>query len=258
MYKRQTHIYRVKYKDGTIVSESSSERVVSGTEKEKYTTGKVLRDGFTFVEAKDPKEDPTYSKDGLSTEGNFKKEKDQAITYVYEKVIEKPAPKPEAKKGTFKEIHIYRVVDEDGKVISESNSERVVSGTEKETYTTEKKEKDDFKFVKTQDPKEDPTYSQDGLFTQGNFKAEKDQAITYVYEKVIEKPAPEPEAKKGTFKEIHVYKVVDEDGKVISESSSERVVSGTEKETYTTEKKEKDDFTSVSYTHLTLPTKRIV
>ncbi|MCT7842161.1 MAG: MucBP domain-containing protein, partial [Lactobacillus iners] len=238
---KETHIYRVKYKDGTVVSESSSERLVSGTEKEKYTTGKVLRDGFTFVKTQDAKEAPTYSQEGLSTQGNFKAEKEQAITYVYEKVIEKPAPEPEAKKGTFKEIHVYRVVDEEGKTVSESSSERVVSGTEKETYTTEKKEKDDFKFVKTQDAKEDPTYSQEGNSKTGNFKKEKEQSITYVYEKKVKKEVP-TEPQKGTFKEIHKYITKDYYGNVIGSNEVEKVFTGSEKEKYTTEKKEKDDF----------------
>nr|WP_267195424.1 MucBP domain-containing protein [Lactobacillus iners] len=225
------------------MSESSTERVVSGTEKETYTTGKIDKEGFKFIETKDPKEDPTYSADGSSKTGNFKADKEQAITYVYEKEVEKPAPAPEPKKGSFKETHIYRVVDEDGKVISESTSERVISGTEKEEYTTGKVDKEGYTFKNTQDAKENPKYSEKGEPTKGKFVGDKTQAITYVYEKKVAKPAPTPEPKKGSFKETHIYRVVDEDGKVISESTSERVISGTEKEEYTTGKVDKEGYT---------------
>ncbi len=236
---KENHIYRVKYKDGKIISESTSEKIVTGTEKETYTTGKVDKEGFKFIEAKNAKEDPSYSKDGSSKTGNFKAGKDQEITYIYEKEVDNPAPNPEPKKGTFKETHIYRVVDKKGKTVSENSTEKIVSGNENAEYTTSKVDKDGFTFIKTQDPKENPKYSPKGDSTKGKFVGDKTQEITYIYEKTV---APAPEAKKGTFKEIHKYITKDEDGNVVSESNSERVISGTEKETYTTEKKEKDDF----------------
>ena len=40
-----------------------------------------------------------------------------------------------------------------------------------------------YKFVKTQDPKDDPSYSKDGKSTKGKIVGEKNQEITYVYEK---------------------------------------------------------------------------
>ncbi|WP_413203276.1 MucBP domain-containing protein, partial [Lactobacillus iners] len=95
------------------------------------------------------KENPKYSEKGEPTKGKFVGDKTQAITYVYEKKVAKPAPTPEPKKGSFKETHIYRVVDEDGKVISESSTERVVSGTEKEEYTTGKVDKEGYTFKNT-------------------------------------------------------------------------------------------------------------
>ncbi|MDK8135064.1 hypothetical protein QP700_06565, partial [Lactobacillus iners] len=64
----------------------------------------------------DPKDNPTYSTEGKSTTGKIVGNKDQSITYVYEKVVKKekptpcpvcPTPKPEPKSGSFKEIHIY-------------------------------------------------------------------------------------------------------------------------------------------------------
>ncbi|MCT7863756.1 MAG: MucBP domain-containing protein, partial [Lactobacillus iners] len=242
---KETHIYRVKYKDGKVISESTSEKIVTGTEKETYTTAKIDKEGFKFIEAKDPKENPSYSETGDSKTGNFKADKEQAITYVYEKEVERPAPNPEPKKGSFKETHIYRVVDEEGKTVSENSTERIVSGNENTEYTTSKVDKEGFTFKQTQDPKENPSYSKTGDSTKGKFVGDKTQEITYVYEKKVNKPAPKPEDKKGTFKETHIYRVKYKDGTVVSESSSERLVSGTEKEKYTTGKVLRDGFTFV-------------
>ncbi|QIH22802.1 MucBP domain-containing protein [Lactobacillus iners] len=245
----ETHVYITKDDEGNIVSkEIVTKEPQRGESSEEYTTGKIDKDGFTFKEAKDPKEDPTYSKkDGATTKGKFKEGKDQAITYVYEKVVqkEKPAPTPVLKKGNFKETHVYVTKDEDGKVVSTDRVEKEVSGNEGDEYTTGKVDKEGFKFVKTQDPKENPSYSDKGDSTKGKFVGDKTQEITYVYERTVQKetPAPAPEPKKGSFKETHIYRVVDEDGKVISESSTERVVSGTEKEEYTTGKVDKEGYT---------------
>ena len=51
------------------------------------------------------------------------------------------------------------------------------------TYTTGKDEKDGFKFVRTESPVEDPSYSEQGEETEGNYKPGVTQEITYVYEK---------------------------------------------------------------------------
>ena len=51
------------------------------------------------------------------------------------------------------------------------------------TYTTGKKDKDGFKFVRTEDAKENPSYDKDGKETKGNYKPGVTQEITYVYEK---------------------------------------------------------------------------
>ncbi|MDK8135057.1 hypothetical protein QP700_06515, partial [Lactobacillus iners] len=97
----------------------------------------------------------------------FVGDKTQAITYVYEKKVAKPAPAPEPKRGSFKEIHIYVTKDEDGNVVNTIQSENKVDGRDGDEYTTEKNEKDGFKFVKTQDPKDNPTYSTEGKSTTG-------------------------------------------------------------------------------------------
>ncbi len=96
--------------------------------------------------------------------------------------------------------------DEDGNIVKTEQSENKVKGHDGDEYTTEKNEKDGFKFVKTQDPKDNPTYSTDGKSTTGKIVGNKDQSITYVYEKVVKKekttpcpvcptPKPEPEPK---------------------------------------------------------------
>ena len=46
--------------------------------------------------------------------------------------------------------------------------------------------------MKTQDPKDNPTYSTDGKSTTGKIVGNKDQSITYVYEKVVKKEQPAP------------------------------------------------------------------
>lgn len=82
--------------------------------------------------------------------------------------------------------------DEDGNVVKTEQSENKVKGHDGDEYTTEKNEKDGFKFVKTQDPKDNPTYSTDGKSTTGKIVGNKDQSITYVYEKVVKKEKPTP------------------------------------------------------------------
>ncbi len=246
----ETHVYITKDEEGNITSkEIITKEPQRGESSEEYTTGKVEKDDFKFKEAKDAKEDPSYSKDGATTKGKFKEGKDQAITYVYEKVVKKekptpPAPAPVLKKGNFKETHIYVTKDEDGKVVSTDKVEKEVSGNEGDEYTTGKVDKDGFKFVKAQDPKENPTYSDKGDSKKGKFVGDKTQEITYVYERTVqkEKPAPTPVLKKGNFKETHIYVTKDEDGKVVSTDKVEKEVSGNEGDEYTTGKVDKDGF----------------
>lgn len=82
--------------------------------------------------------------------------------------------------------------DEDGNIVKTEQNENKVDGRDGDEYTTEKNEKDGFKFVKTQDPKDNPTYSTDGKSTTGKIVGNKDQSITYVYEKVVKKEQPAP------------------------------------------------------------------
>jgi LPXTG-motif cell wall anchor domain protein len=177
---------------------------VNGYDGDEYTTEKNEKDGFKFKEIKDLQDNPTYSTDGKSTKGKIVGDKNQSITYVYEKVVKKeqpaptptpepmPAPVPEPKKGTFKEIHIYVTKDEDGKIISTIQSENKVNGYDGDEYTTEKNEKDGFKFKEIKDFQDNPTYSTDGKSTTGKIVGDKNQSITYVYEKVVKKEQPAP------------------------------------------------------------------
>jgi len=203
---KEIHIYVTKDEDGKIISTIQSENKVNGYDGDEYTTEKNDKDGFEFKGIKDLQDNPTYSTDGKSTKGKIVGDKNQSITYVYEKVVKKeqpaptPTPQPEPKKGTFKEIHVYVTKDEDGKIISTIQSENKVNGYDGDEYTTEKNEKDGFEFKGIKDLQDNPTYSTDGKSTTGKIVGDKNQSITYVYEKVVKKeqpvptptPAPEP------------------------------------------------------------------
>ena len=199
---KEIHIYVTKDEDGKIISTIQSENKVNGYDGDEYTTEKNEKDGFEFKGIKDLQDNPTYSTDGKSTKGKIVGDKNQSITYVYEKVVKKeqpaptptpvPTPQPQPKKGTFKEIHIYVTKDEDGKIISTIQSENKVNGYDGDEYTTEKNEKDGFKFKEIKDLQDNPTYSTDGKSTTGKIVGDKNQSITYVYEKVVKKEQPAP------------------------------------------------------------------
>ena len=159
-----------------------------------YETGKKEKDGFGFVRTENPVENPTYNEQGETTTGNYKPGVTQEITYVYEKTVTKPTPVEET--GKFVEHHIYITKDETGKEISRKSEDgETQEGKKEETYTTGKKEKDGFEFVRTEKPVNEPTYKENGSETKGNYKAGVTQEITYVYEKTVKKPVEpsEPE-----------------------------------------------------------------
>ncbi|MDU4732052.1 MAG: hypothetical protein E6Y06_06625, partial [Finegoldia magna] len=106
----------------------------------------------------------------------------QEITYVYEKTQTEWTPIEET--GKFQEHHIYIIKDKDGKEIKrEVVDGDVTGGTKDMTYETGKKEKDGFKFVRTESPVEEPKFNEKGETTTGNYKPGVKQEITYVYEK---------------------------------------------------------------------------
>ncbi len=195
---KEIHIYVTKDEDGKIISTIQSENKVNGYDGDEYTTEKNEKDGFEFKGIKDLQDNPTYSTDGKSTKGKIVGDKNQSITYVYEKVVKKeqpaptPTPQPQPKKGTFKEIHVYVTRDEDGKIVNTIQSENKVNGYDGDEYTTGKNEKDGFKFKEIKDLQDNPTYSTDGKSTTGKIVGDKNQSITYVYEKVVKKEQPAP------------------------------------------------------------------
>ncbi len=67
---------------------------MNGYDGDEYTTEKNEKDGFEFKGIKDLQDNPTYSTDGKSTTGKIVGDKNQSITYVYEKVVKKEQPAP--------------------------------------------------------------------------------------------------------------------------------------------------------------------
>ena len=207
---QETHVYVTKDQHGKELSrETIVEAPSSGTADQKYTTGKKEKDDFKFVKTENPVENPQYdSTNGNDTKGNYEVGKHKKITYVYEKTQNVPDPVP-PKVGTFQETHVYVTKDQHGKELSrETIVEAPSSGTADQKYTTGKKEKDDFKFVKTENPVENPQYdSTNGNDTKGNYEVGKHKKITYVYEKTqnvsypdchkcgCPEPKPNPEPK---------------------------------------------------------------
>ena len=184
---QEHHIYITKDENGKeIKREVVDGKVSGGTKDMTYKTGKIDKVGFKFVKTQEAKENPSYDKDGKETKGNFKPGVTQEITYIYEKIEVGQTPLEET--GKFQEHHIYITKDENGKEIKREVVDGKVSGGTKDmTYTTGKIDKVGFKFVKTQEAKENPSYDKDGKETSGNFKAGVKQEVTYVYEKVLAK-----------------------------------------------------------------------
>ena len=179
---QEHHIYRTIDKNGEVTEEKVDGKVTGGTKDMTYTTGKVDKEGFTFVGTENPVENPTFSTEGESTTGKFKPGVKQEITYVYEK--KEKAWTPIEETGKFQEHHIYITKDKDGiEIKREVVDGKVSGGTKDMTYTTGKKEKDGFKFVRTENPVEEPSYNEKGETTKGNFKPGVKQEITYVYER---------------------------------------------------------------------------
>ena len=238
---QEHHIYIIKDKNGVETGSIAVDYTVKeGTKEETYTTGKVEEDGFTFVRTENAINEPSFNEDGSEATGNFKPGVKQEITYVYEKTESEWTPIEET--GKFQEHHIYITKDKDGKEIKrEVVDGKVTGGTKDMTYKTGKAEKDGFKFVRTEDAKENPSYDKDGKETTGNYKPGVTQEITYVYEKTESEWTPIEET--GKFQEHHIYITKDKDGKEIKREVVDGKVSGGTKDmTYTTGKDEKDGF----------------
>ncbi len=239
---QEHHIYITKDEDGNIIDEKTiteDGEVKEGNKDEIYPTGKIEKDGYTFVKAENPVNEPTYNENGEPTEGNYKPGEKQEITYVYEKTI--------TTKGSFQDHHIYQTVDKNGNVITTDAEEdgKEQTGKEEESYKTSKVDKEGYKLVEVK-----PTNaksqelgvkydSENGELTEGNYVAGEKQEVTYIYQKTEENPVEE----KGSFQEHHIYITKDKDGKEISRDEVPgELQEGKEDESYTTGKKEKDGF----------------
>ena len=187
---QEHHVYRTLDKDGKVIKEEKVDGdVTGGTSKMTYTTGKIDKEGFEYKRTETPVEGPTFNEDGSKATGNYKPGVTQEITYVYEKTQTEWTPIEET--GKFQEHHIYITKDEDGKEIKrEIVDGKITGGTKEMTYTTGRKEKDGFKFVRTENPVEDPSYNDNGDSKEGNFKPGVKQEITYVYEKTVKSEKP--------------------------------------------------------------------
>ena len=208
---QEHHIYQTVDKNGKVIStdETKDKDATEGTEKENYKTSKEDKDGYKLVKI-ESKNGGKFNEDGSEKEAAYIANTKQEVTYIYQRTKEEPTEE----KGSFQEHHIYITKDKDGKIIKrEVVNDKVDSGTNDKTYTTGKKEKDGFKFVKTQDPKENPKYDKDGKETTGNFVPGKTQEITYVYEKTETPWTPLTPAEEVTPQTPDVKKTPKEDSK---------------------------------------------
>ena len=199
---QEHHIYITKDKDGKEIGREVVDKdKLSGTAKDMYSTAKIDKDGYKLVKI-DEKGNVKYDENGAKVINNFVEDKDQSITYVYEKIAEEP----KSEEGTFQEHHVYIIKDKDGKVVDTKVVDGELSkGTDKDEYKTSMKEKDGYKFVKTDKPINDPTYNKDGSEAVGKYIAGKAQEITYIYEQVEEepeKPLPPKDNEEGPGKEL--------------------------------------------------------
>ena len=189
---QEHHIYQTKKLDGSIVQDDKDDKdVTEGTEKESYKTSKQDREGYKLIEVSSTN-GGKFNEDGSEKEANYIANKKQEVTYIYQKEESKPWT-PIEETGKFQEHHIYITKDKDGKEIKrEVENGDVSGGTKDMTYETGKKEKDGFKFVRTENPVEEPSYNEKGETTTGKFKAGVKQEITYVYEKTVKDTSVSP------------------------------------------------------------------
>ena len=237
---KETHVYITKDFDGNVIEDKTiteSKDATSGTKEESYTSAKVDKDGYVFtkVTADKGSDEVTISDDKKSViPGNYVEDKNLSVTYEY---VKQP--------GRFVEHHIYQTVDKDGKVVTTDDKVDVtekdgkkIEGFSNENVSTDKKDKEGYTLhsqteIKIQNDDSEKTYT--------NYVPGKTLEKTYIYTKTKE----EPVAKKGSFKETHVYITKDFDGNVIEDKTiteSKDATSGTKEESYTSAKVDKDGY----------------
>ena len=240
------HIYKTVDKDGNEVSTDKTvnnpkegEPAKEGFSNEKITTAQRPEDGYTFD-----------SETTLESE-NYVPGKVLEKTYIYTKTQEEPV----AKKGSFKETHVYITKDFDGNVIEDktiTEPGKSSEGTKDKTYESSKVDKAGYELVKVTADKgseNDVTISKDGKQVEaGNYVEDKELAVTYEY---VKQP--------GRFVEHHIYQTVDKDGKVVTTDDKVDVtekdgkkIEGFSNENVITDKKDKDGYTFKEATEIKL------
>ena len=226
------HVYQTVKSDGSITTDDYEYgNFQEGSADETYKTAKKDREGYTLVRVRS-ENDAKFDSKGAETTGNFVPGETLRVRYLYQK-------KEAAQTGSFQEHHIYISKDKDGKEISrEEVPGDLQKGKEDESYTTGKKEKDHFKFVRTENPVNDPTVGENGEDTTGNYKPGVKQEITYVYERTETPWTPlTPAEENGSFQEHHVYEVY-KDGKLVESSEiTLEETTGTKEDYFTTSAK---------------------
>lgn len=192
---QEHHIYQTLDENGKVIAQETVTKdgtETTGIDENEYSTskkdqaGNVVteekdKDGYKLVEVKatnDKSKDlgVRFNGQGAATSGNYVNGEKLEVTYIYQK--------QEEKAGSFQEHHIYITKDQDGVETGRTiDNGEVKEGKKEETYTTGKVEKDGFKFVRTENPVEEPSYNEKGETTKGKFKPGVKQEITYVYEK---------------------------------------------------------------------------
>lgn len=199
---QEHHIYQTLDENGKVIAEETVTKngtETTGIDEDEYSTSKkdqegnvvteeIDKDGYKLVEVKATNDKSNelgvqFDGQGAATCGNYVNGEKLEVTYIYQKKDAKPWT-PIEETGKFQEHHIYITKDKDGKEIKREVVDGKVSGGTKDmTYTTGKDEKDGFKFVRTENPVEEPTFNEKGETTEGNYKPGVTQEITYVYEK---------------------------------------------------------------------------
>ena len=236
---QEHHIYQTVDEKGNVLTTDDTvhKDETKGIDEDSYKTSKIDRDGYTLTEVKATNDESAnlgvqFNSNGAEATGNYVNGKKLEVTYIYQKTEEQA--------GSFQEHHIYITKDQDGVETGRTTDDgEVKEGKKEETYTTGKKEKDGFEFVRTEDAKNDPTFNTQGEEATGNFKPGVKQEITYVYEKTVN----DPQKESGSFQEHHIYITKDQDGVETGRTTDDgEVKEGKKEETYTTGKKEKDGF----------------
>ena len=196
---QEHHIYQI-YKDGVLQSDQTT-RIdldeTKGIDEDTFKTSAKAngtnenpKEGFKLEKEENSDKNHIQKSDkinseltGAETTLNYINDTKLEVTYYYRKDVKSWTPIEET--GKFQEHHIYRTIDKNGEVTEEKVDGKVTGGTKDMTYTTGKVDKEGFRFVGTENPVENPTFSTEGESTTGKFKPGVKQEITYVYEKTV-------------------------------------------------------------------------